>query len=247
MVGRAFAAGFFSLLVGNAAVAEANRPSAVCDVPGPKALSSAELAKRLAEREQELEALKHALAGTEPRLYAEAVALGVVDAVRASGLPHPQQRRLAVAIVREAKRQEVDPLLVVAVIRTESSFDNYAVSPVGAMGLMQVMPATGAWLLERRGEKLRRRTNLFDPELNVALGTFYLAELIAKFGAVDKALVAYNAGPSNARKILARPEARKKFMAGYPAKVLREHRKLREAHEELVRRTVDVSAPDARG
>jgi len=99
---------------------------------------------------------------------------------------------LSVAIVREARRNRLDPLLVVALIRMESSFDNYAKSSVGAMGLMQVMPATGKSVATSRGSKLGRANNLFDAELNIELGTAYLASLIARFRSVESALVAYN-------------------------------------------------------
>lgn len=214
-------------------------------------LEAQTLKTELAAREAEIEALKSRLARHEDeQLYAEAERLGIVAAVRRSKLPAHQQRRLAVAIVREARKNGVDPLLVVAIIRTESAFNNYAVSHVGAMGLMQVMPATGKWLVERRGETLGRTSNLFDSELNVALGTWYIAEMIEQFGTVEKALVAYNAGPGAAKKILARPAIRKRFMAGYPAKVVGEHRKLRAAYErELARRsaaaTVEAKADTA--
>jgi soluble lytic murein transglycosylase len=133
---------------------------------------------------------------------------------------------VAVAIVREARIHSIDPLLVVAVIRTESAFNNYAVSPVGAMGLMQVMPSTAQWLSERLGSSLQRVTNLFDSELNIALGTAYLAELLQEFKQLDAALLAYNAGPVAARRILADRATRKRVLAGYPRKVLREHERL---------------------
>lgn len=202
-------------------------------------LESHLLRSELEARDAEIRALKDQLAAlSDEQWYQEAEKLGIVAEVKKSRLPAHQQRRLAVAIVREARKNQIDPLLVVAVIRTESAFNNYAVSHVGAMGLMQVMPRTGEWLVERRGEKIGRTTNLFDPELNVELGTFYLAELIEQFGSVDKALVGYNAGPGMAKKILAKKDVRKRFMAGYPAKVLGEQKKLRSAYErETARRT----------
>ncbi|WAM29784.1 lytic transglycosylase domain-containing protein [Myxococcus sp. NMCA1] len=191
-----------------------------------------ELRAKLAERDAELKATLAKLHLYEDEAhYAEAEALGITEMVKASGLPARQQRRLAVAIVREAARNNVDPLLVVAVIRCESSFNNYAVSHVGAMGLMQVMPDTGTWLADKAGRRLGRTSNLFDSETNVELGTAYLADLIQRFGTVEKALVAYNAGPGLARRILAKKEARTKFMAGYPAKVVKEFRKLKAAQE----------------
>ncbi|MFY2557874.1 lytic transglycosylase domain-containing protein [Corallococcus terminator] len=191
-----------------------------------------QLRTQLEQRELELRAALAKLQAYEDEaLHEEAERLGVVELVKASGLPVHQQRRLSVAIVREAKRNNVDPLLVVAVIKCESSFNNYAVSHVGAMGLMQVMPDTGTWLADKAGYRLGRSTNLFDAETNVALGTAYLADLIERFGSVEKALVAYNAGPGLARRILAKKEARTKFMAGYPTKVVKEFRKLKAYQE----------------
>ena len=193
------------------------------------------LRTKLAEREAELAALQARLQTyQDEEFYAEAEQLGVVDAVKASRLPDRQQRRVAVAIVREARRNGVDPLLVVALIRCESSFNNYAVSHVGAMGLMQVMPDTGTYLADKAGIALRKHTNLFDSETNLELGTAYLADLIQRFGTIEKALVAYNAGPGLAKRILAKREARVKFMAGYPAKVVKEYRKLKAQHERQV-------------
>jgi soluble lytic murein transglycosylase len=191
-------------------------------IPGENSPEMAELKMKLAEREAHLARLEE-----EAALYAEAEVLGVAAAVQASQLPERQQRRLAMAIVREARRNGVDPMLVVAVIRCESSFNNYAVSHVGAMGLMQVMPDTGTYLADRAGFKLQRRTNLFDSELNVELGTAYLADLIERFGSPERALVAYNAGPGLAKKILAKRDVRDRFMQGYPAKVMREFRRLK--------------------
>lgn len=189
-----------------------------------------QLLRALAAREQEIEALKQKLAAVDDSaLYAKAERAGVVSAVRKANLTDLQKRRLAVAIVREAEKNGIDPLLVVAVIRTESSFNNFAVSEVGAMGLMQVMPETGKYLMTLRGERLTRPTNLFDFELNIQLGTSYLADLIRRFGTVEAALVAYNAGPGNAKKILKSKTARPKFMAGYPKKVVGEWKKLRTA------------------
>ncbi len=190
--------------------------------PGESSPEVAELRAKLAAQEAHLARLEE-----EATLYEEAERLGIVAAVEASRLPERQQRRLAMAIVREARRNKVDPMLVVAVIRCESSFNNYAVSHVGAMGLMQVMPDTGNYLADKAGFKLQRHTNLFDSELNVELGTAYLADLIQRFGSPERALVAYNAGPGLAKKILSKKEKRDRFMAGYPAKVMKEFRRLK--------------------
>ncbi|MDY7233241.1 lytic transglycosylase domain-containing protein [Hyalangium rubrum] len=216
-----------------------NFPSALPEGAVTETPEVAELRAKLAEQELALRETQVRLQEYQDEVaYQEALSLGVVEAVKASGLPVRQQRRVAVAIVREAQRNNVDPMLVIALIRCESSFNNYAVSHVGAMGLMQVMPATGKYLADKAGFRLGRSTNLFDAETNIELGTAYLADLINRFGSVDKALVAYNAGPGLAKKILAKRESRKKFMAGYPAKVVGEFRKLKAKQErELTLRT----------
>lgn len=217
--------------------AEGDRPSGVdasaAAVSRPSLLSEAELARALAERDAELQKLKARLQELDDApAYEEAESLGVVALVKKSRLPDRQQRRLSVAIVREAGANGLDPLLVLAVIHCESGYDPFAVSPVGAMGLMQLMPDTGDWLLSRRGVELRRRNNLFDVELNVEIGAAYLSELIREFGSIERALVAYNAGPGAAEKILARAPLRRKFLQGYPAKVMDQYRKLRTQYEE---------------
>lgn len=90
-------------------------------------------------------------------------------------------------IVREAaQRHQVDPALVKAVISTESGWNPYAVSRKGAMGLMQLIPATA----ERFGVG-----NPYDPAQNVEGGTMYLKSLLDRYnGDLTKTLAAYNAG-----------------------------------------------------
>ena len=90
----------------------------------------------------------------------------------------------------------VEPALVLGVIRQESSFDTATVSPAGARGLMQLMPATAAEVATRQGLHLGPTTLTADPQTNILLGTTYLAGLLARFqGAVPLAVAAYNAGP----------------------------------------------------
>lgn len=194
----------------------------------------------LAKREAELLAMRDRLRvlEDEERWYANATALGIPEVLRRSALTERAQRRVAIAIVREAEANGMDPLLVVAVIRTESAFDAYAVSGVGAMGLMQMMPTTGVFLAQQRGTALRHRQTLFDAELNIELGTAYLASLLREFGTAEAALIAYNGGPAFARRVLRNPPTRKRFVAGYPRDVLGEWRRLRERQAQVVARRV---------
>ena len=164
----------------------------------------------------------------------EAIELGIPQLIQVSGLPDRAQAHLAAAIVRESKKNGLDPLLTVAVIRTESAFDNYAVSKVGALGLMQVMPATGRYWADKRNLRLGRATNLFDAELNIELGTSYLAELIKRFdGSIESALCAYNVGPNAAKALLKIRAQRQRLIAGYPAKVLMHYRRLKELRKRV--------------
>ncbi|MEW6045563.1 MAG: lytic transglycosylase domain-containing protein [Bacillota bacterium] len=103
-----------------------------------------------------------------------------------------------------AARRGLDPWLVAAVVRVESNFRPTAVSSRGARGLMQLLPDTARWVAEQAGERDFFPDLLFVPEVNVRLGTWYLAELLKEFdGREALALAAYNAGRGNVRRWLA--------------------------------------------
>ncbi len=93
---------------------------------------------------------------------------------------------IAAIVEKEAKRFNLDPLLIEEVIRQESGFQLQATSYVGAQGLMQLMPGTAAQMGVRDSS---------DPHQNIAGGSRYLAEQLSTFGRLDLALAAYNAGP----------------------------------------------------
>jgi soluble lytic murein transglycosylase-like protein len=112
---------------------------------------------------------------------------------RVSG--HPNVARFARLIDTSAKQHGLDPALVKAVIAVESAYEPTAVSAKGAIGLMQVIPATA----ERYGLASDARRSvvqkLMDPATNLSIGTRYLAELIGRFeNDLTLALAAYNAG-----------------------------------------------------
>ena len=98
-------------------------------------------------------------------------------------------------IVRaHAAENGLDSALVAAVIYEESRFRPHATSKVGAMGLMQIQPVTGETIARKTGGTRFQVSDLYDPEINVRYGTWYLRELIDKYGDERIALAAYNAG-----------------------------------------------------
>lgn len=134
--------------------------------------------------------------------------------------------RLTRSIAEESKKNSLDPLLVMAVIEVESRFDHKAVSPQGALGLMQVQPAAVAALADEGKispiEK-HRKVNLKDPVVNVKIGASYLAHLKDLFGDIKTALTAYNSGPTWVSKMLA---AKRALPLQYATKVLSARRSL---------------------
>ena len=103
-------------------------------------------------------------------------------------------------IFQKSQKYDVDPALVAAVIEQESRFKPRAISPVGARGLMQLMPRTGRWMGAR---------NLYDPEQNVDAGVKYLKYLDKTFkGDTRKVIAAYNAGEGNVRRYRGTPPFR---------------------------------------
>ena len=129
------------------------------------------------------------------------------QAVSAGGLPLTPPLALAVAppggpadsvpgewrprIRLASRRHGVSPAVLAAVLKAESNFNSRAVSPKGALGAMQIMPATGRELGLR---------DFFDPEANLDAGAGYLAALLREFASLELALAAYNAGPEAVRR-----------------------------------------------
>ncbi len=145
--------------------------------------------------------------GPEDRGFIAVRPADVAEAVRSRPMSfqlfrslNPRDERLALLnnlpyarlIERAASRYSLDELLLAAVIEVESAFDAGAISPVGALGLMQVMPSTA----ELYGYK-----DPLNPAANVDLGARYLSRMLDTFdGDLELALAAYNAGPGNVRR-----------------------------------------------
>ena len=102
------------------------------------------------------------------------------------------------AIVRtHARNHDLPPTLLAAVIYTESKFDADARSSSGAIGLMQLLPDTAMGIAVNTEGHRFRVSDLYNPEINVRYGSFYLRRLLLKYGDERLALAAYNAGQAN--------------------------------------------------
>ncbi len=106
-------------------------------------------------------------------------------------------------ISSHAKNYEIDGALLAAVIYRESKFDPEAESSSGALGLMQLLPSTAGGIATFTGGDAFELDDLYDPELNVRYGSFYLKRLIDRYGELELALAAYNAGQATVDEWLA--------------------------------------------
>jgi soluble lytic murein transglycosylase len=101
-------------------------------------------------------------------------------------------------IVRgHARNYRLDPALLAAVIYQESKFQSDAKSSSGALGLMQLKPETAQGIAIRTGGSRFQTSDLYNPEINIRYGSWYLRHLLNKYGDEKTALAAYNAGQRN--------------------------------------------------
>jgi soluble lytic murein transglycosylase-like protein len=114
---------------------------------------------------------------------------------RETGLLPAEVVHLSRVIAVEARRAGLPPAFVLAVIDVESGSRNFAVSSVGARGLMQLLPATGEFVAAQIGVPWWGPDTLFDPAANVRLGVSYLVGMIDRYADLRTALAAYNWGP----------------------------------------------------
>ncbi len=152
-----------------------------------------------------------------------------IDAVlaqRAPGLGMLARKQVAIAITDESQKAGFDPLLILALIDVESDFQDDAVSPVGARGLMQIRPTTLAFLAQKEGLRLSYEEVERDPGLRIRLGVRYLKSLFDQCGGnLTLALMAYNMGPNKLREKIKAKDLEQ--YRGYPRAIQREYLTLR--------------------
>jgi soluble lytic murein transglycosylase len=129
------------------------------------------------------------------------------------------------ALKRFSTANSLDPYLVASLVRQESEFNPAAVSRANAVGLMQLLPRVGKAVAKR--ERLRHYSSeqLFTPEINLQLGTRYFREMVDKFGALEYALAAYNAGSDRVEAWMAQGKYRdsQEFVESIPFTETREY------------------------
>ncbi|MEO8909201.1 MAG: transglycosylase SLT domain-containing protein [Gemmatimonadaceae bacterium] len=143
-----------------------------------------------------------ALAGTDQASRSIALGKRALDDIGAT----PANYRLYFPVleretlISSSKQNGLDPVLVAALIRQESNFNPRATSPAGARGLMQLMPDVGQGLASSKGIAPWSADRLYEPDVNIKLGTAHLKGLMRKYPEVVKSLAAYNAGESRVEK-----------------------------------------------
>lgn len=106
-------------------------------------------------------------------------------------------------IFYSAEATGADPFLVMAIIRVESKFEPQKQSPKGAQGLMQLMPETVDWIISEGKFSPAFRDLVYDPQVNIHMGSWYISGLVREFqGNKIAAIAAYNAGPGNVKRWL---------------------------------------------
>ena len=125
------------------------------------------------------------------------------DLVGLDGLPRSMQKQVYPAgwgdiVAQQASAYHIDPLLLLALMRQESSFDPRAQSGAQAMGLTQMVPSTARGIASKLGDGDFAVEDLFRPEVSVQFGAYFLSQLIGQYrGQVFPTLAAYDAGGSN--------------------------------------------------
>lgn len=163
----------------------------------------------------------------------------IVNAVKL-GVQTVYPRQYVDLVEENAQAFEIDEALLYAIIKTESGFDKNAVSFVGAKGLTQITPDTFQWLQTKTGDSYDEDA-LFEPEVSVYYGAYFLDMLLDEFGNTETALAAYHAGRGKVNEWLADPRISPdgetlenipyKDTAGYVKKVMKNTEKYKNIYD----------------
>lgn len=115
-----------------------------------------------------------------------------------------QSRQIAETIITQSAKYSMDPVFILAVIKTESKFNPTIVGRHGEIGLMQIKPSTAAWIANKYKIQWNSNSNLQNPSANIQIGMAYMDYLRNKFKRKSITYVsAYNMGPTNVQRLLA--------------------------------------------
>ncbi|MEW5922735.1 MAG: lytic transglycosylase domain-containing protein [Candidatus Zixiibacteriota bacterium] len=144
------------------------------------------------------------------------------------GFTDDEEQQLTDVIYSECKKYDYDPLFLLALIYTESSFKRGQISSAGAEGLMQIRPFVGRSLADKMGVDWQDSTTLMQPELNIKMGSLHLFEMILKFKDVRKAVISYNLGETALRD---RVRLNQPLPKSYLNKVMDNYKKFKEKYQ----------------
>jgi soluble lytic murein transglycosylase-like protein len=144
------------------------------------------------------------------------------------GFNEEEVTNLADVIFTESKKYKYDPMFILAIILTESSFKKGQKSNMGARGLMQLMPFVGADVSSRTGIEWQGTNTLYEPDANIKLGMQHLFEQILKFKDIKKAILAYNIGETRLRSMMRK---NKPLPKKYLNKVMENYKMLKETYK----------------
>lgn len=159
------------------------------------AFEKQQITRILQEQKRQVEVLSIKLEQLQRIADKRAAILAIVEK-RAIGIDKRDYYSIADTIMEQEKLYGISSASLLALIQVESSFRNYAISSQGAIGLMQIQPITGKFLASELGISWSGEKTLFDPCLNIRLGSYYLITLAHRFDNMKLALEAYNKGPT---------------------------------------------------
>ncbi len=187
----------------------------------------------------------HGLASRAVQLGWRALARGALRDARTFRILFPLTSRAPLEAY--ARDERLDPSFVAALIRQESIFSPAATSPAGARGLMQVMPAVGRALAAAAGYPLWDPVLLYQPDVNLDLGTRHLAELVRRYPQPVRVLAAYNAGTTRVESWSAKVgmDDEELFAERIPFRETRDYVRIIQRNQQMYRALYGLTAGDS--
>ncbi|MDX9753348.1 MAG: transglycosylase SLT domain-containing protein [bacterium] len=188
-----------------------------------------DLQNQIKERDRTLQQNKQKIEQLERRVEI----FNAIDELSRADLSEPDKWKIAKFVDEESQKYNHDPLLLIAMMDTESSLQPNAISEQGAHGLMQIMPGTGKHLSKEIAENPKligllddtfpEPQNIREIEGNIRIGTLYLTKLLMTYKNLEDAFCAYNMGPNRFEQLKKEGKA---IPRTYPNKILSKYNQL---------------------